>query len=205
MLVRAPTATADTMADVFQQAWKLMDVADQAERFANSRPPQSLNAEIVPGALSDWYVVRTRPGEDMRALRYLARRRFGVFRPMKQKVRMEIHPLTGHTIEKRYETMEPVYPGMLLVFCWDIEKMRSRILACPGVHSILCNGEGRAASIDVPDCEGRRFIEKLRELSFEFQTPNTRPDRVGARYSRRRPRPSRRIRKGRSSGEQKGA
>lgn len=192
MLAKAPTGN---MADLYQEFWRLIDVADNAERYANAVPSNPLNAEIVQGSLSDWYVVRTYPGDDMRALRYLTRRRFGVFRPMKQKIRMEASPVTGRVIEKRYETMEPVYPGMLLVFCWDIDKMRSRIMACPGVMKILCNGEGRPVNVDVPDVEGRLFIEKLRELSFQFQTPNTRPDCMGARLSRRKPRPGRRIRK----------
>jgi len=184
MLAKTPTGS---MADVYREAWKLIDAADSAERYANAAPANPLNAEIVPGSLSDWYVVRTYPGDDMRALRYLTRRRFGVFRPMRQKVKDGM----------RYGTMEPVYPGMLLVFCWDIDKMRSRILACPGVMSILCDAEGRAVNVDVPDDEGRFFIEKLRELSFQFQAPTTYATRRGARLSRKA-RPSNRIRKARA-------
>jgi hypothetical protein len=173
------------MADVYRQAHRLFDVAERVEREVNAAPALRQTEEIAEGDRADWYVIRTKPGEDMRALRWLARRWFGVFRPMQQRVRDGV----------RYDAMEPVYPGMLLVFTWNIDRARPRIMRCPGVLGILCNAEGRPVGVDMPDQDGKRFVEKLREISYRFDVVHSYAQRQGARNRRRKPRPGRRLRK----------
>lgn len=121
-------------------------------------------AAIDDAPSGDWFMVQTFPGDDLRAMRWLSRRYFGVFRPMQQKTRDHL----------RYNTMEPVFPGHLFVYVWEIDKMVGRVLACPGVVGILCMG-GRPMRINQPDKRtGKPFIDRLRELSFVFETPNAR-------------------------------
>ena len=121
----------------------------------------SLEAEIVEGESANWYLVHTFPGNDIKAMRYLARRRFGVFRPMQQRKRAKVEgqPIGG---------MEPCFPGWLFVYCWGVDKLRGRILSAPGVRSIFSD----AVSLK-PVVIGDDFVQRLREQAWVID------DRIG--------------------------
>lgn len=131
-----------------------------------------LEAELAPekvdektGELksnADWYLVYTYPGEDLRAMRWLARRRFGVFRPMQQR--------TDKRNDAPVQGWEPVFNGWLFVFVWDIKKLKARLKACPGVMEILCDPVTQEpAPIDAVDDEGVHFIDRLRARAETYK------------------------------------
>lgn len=138
-------------------------LAADAERRMNGRVALAAptHAELTPDE-GDWFLVRVMPGEDLRALRHLARRRFGVFRPMHQRRDVVTDALLSG--------WEPVFPGWLMVFTWDIQKMQSRIRSCPGVTGILCHRVSQQpVSINVKEKDGVYFVDRLRELSFTYK------------------------------------
>lgn len=78
--------------------------------------------ELGPEAQGQWFLIRCEPGRDLTAQKWLASRKFGTFLPM-----------TG---------LKRILPGWLCAYVFDIEAMRSRILALPGVVGILrCHKE----------------------------------------------------------------
>lgn len=155
----------------FSAAWTLLDIARAAELYATEERHAPTDAEVTEGACADWYLIQTFPGDEARAARWLARRRFGVFRPMQQR-----H--AGRNAHKLVQGWEPVFPGWLFVFCWDVEKMFWRIVNCPGVMSILCEpATGKPVPVDTPEMrsDGRScrwprvtFIDRLRALSWVY-------------------------------------
>jgi len=113
----------------------------------------ALDAEIGAGE-GGWFLVYSFPLEDMRALRSLARRRFGAFRPMEQRR----DKATGAMLQG----WQPIIATWILVYAFDMERMHGRILACPGVAGILCAPvTGKAVAI--PDS----WVHGLRERSFD--------------------------------------
>lgn len=149
----------------FAGAWSLLDIARAAELSVSERPSSALDCEIIGEAPADWYLVRTMPSDEDRALRWLARRRFGVFKPEQRRRNAAGVPIAGGGLE-------PMFPGWLFVFAWDIARMRSRILGCPGVTGILCfPGTNLPVAIDRHkhvDARGRRlelsFLDELRRI-----------------------------------------
>lgn len=141
----------------FKEAWTILDACKAAElkiaQFDERSSPT--DCEITAEASADWYLVRTYPGDDQRAMRWLARRCFGVFRPMQQRENKR----NGGKVQG----MEPVFPGWIFVFCWDARKMRTRIEAAPGVMKILCYPDS-----DRPVPINDRFIAAMRALSWVY-------------------------------------
>lgn len=133
-----------------------IDKAEQQMRqvMANAKP---LEAEIVPGAPVGWYLVHTRAGRDLHALRWLAKRMFGVFRPMQQR---KTPSWEGQSIGM----MEPIFPGWLFVFVLGMTRaQRDKISVCPGVLDLLrdpASGEPVLISDD--------FIAELRAQSWVY-------------------------------------
>lgn len=141
----------------FEEAWSMLAIAQAAEAAIETGERDSaLDYEIGEGVRAQWYLVRTAPGDDARALRWLARRRFGVFSPKQQRRTRK----DGGAVVQGFE---PVFPGWLFVFCWDVGRMKARIEACPGVAGLLCfPGTGRPVPI------GEGFIDELRALSWVY-------------------------------------
>lgn len=132
-------------------------IAKEAETVINGRAERqgSINAEIS-AAPAQWFLVRTYPGDDARALRWLARRHFGVFQPVQQR-------RIKKAGDKLVQGYEPAFPGWLFVLCWDIDKMRTRISSCPGVMGLLCDpATNRPVPID------DEFIDRLRSLAWVY-------------------------------------
>ena len=162
----------------------ILDIARDAElkieEIASKMHPNQ--AEITEGSCADWYLVRTYPGDDMRALRWLARRRFGVFRPMQQR-RLKRNG------ERLVQGLEPVFPGWLFVFCWDAVKMRARIESAPGVMKVLCYPD-----TDQPVAISQGFVDRLRALSWIYDERAPRPGHFtvsAGRHAKKSTRPRR--------------
>lgn len=149
----------------FSSAWSLLEIARAAELSVSERLSSPLDCEIIGEAPADWYLVRTMPGDEDRALRWLTRRRFGAFKPEQRRRNSAGVPILRGGLE-------PMFPGWLFVFAWDIARMRSRILACPGVTGLLCfPNTNLPVAIDRHrhvDERGRRrelsFVDELRRI-----------------------------------------
>lgn len=173
------------MGQVYRECAKLAEATIQ-EMDRRTGP---MDAEISEGSTSNWYLVNTYPGDDVRAMRWLARRRFGVFRPMQQRV----YKPRGVAVQG----WESVFPGWLFVLVWDMTKMKARIQATPGVMSLLCDP---VSGNPVPIADD--FVERLRTLGWVYREHAPRLAAFGshvnvtaARHRKRRPRSSNRIRK----------
>lgn len=155
----APTGNIDQVYKALRRS-ELRKVKRIATREINQvvTVTAKLEAEIVEGETANWYLIQTFPGNDLKAMRYLARRRFGVFRPMQQRkqAKVEGQPIGG---------MEPCFPGWLFVYCWGIEKLRWRILSAPGVASIFSD-KVSLKPIVIPD----EFVQRLREQAWVIDT-----------------------------------
>ncbi len=132
------------------------ELAAKAEAVINDRAFRQgpINSEVAVSS-AEWFLVRTYPGNDALALRGLARRRFGAFRPMQQRH----DKLSGIALQG----WEAAFPGWIFVLAWDIDKMRARIVSCPGVMGLLCDP---ASSRPVPIDE--EFIDRVRALSWVY-------------------------------------
>ena len=148
-------------------------VCQQAEQFINTivENQSPIEAEITESP-AQWYLVRAFPGDDVRAMRWLARRRFGVFQPMQQRHANR----NDHRLVQGYE---PVFPGWLFVFCWDIGKMRQRIRSTPGVMQILCD-----PATDKPVPIDEDFIDRLRSLSWVYDENAPHPRHYAVKAAR---------------------
>lgn len=149
-----------------------VDSETPAERCAReitmtARATTPLEAEITCGH-AEWFLVHTYPGDDLRAMRWLARRRFGVFRPMQQR-------RSAHNEGQVVGVMEPVFPGWLFVYVFGMTMaQKSRILGVPGVMGIL-----RDPTTQQPVAIRDSFVQDLRALSWVYS------DRLGqARQAR---------------------
>jgi hypothetical protein len=103
-----------------------------------------------------WYLIRTEPGRDLTAMRNLARRRFGVFLPMKG--------------------LKRVFPGWLCAYVFDIKDNEQRVLACPGVMGVLkvertVNGKPQTMPVKVD----MAFIRGLAAQAWQGDVPPPRP------------------------------
>lgn len=113
-----------------------------------------MDAEIMAKTAS-WFLVQTFPGDDLRAMRWLARRRFGVFRPMQQR---KVKHVEGQSIGG----MEAVFPGWLFVYVFGLnDDQRARISICPGVMGLF-TFPGTQRPVPIPD----QFVQRLRALSW---------------------------------------
>lgn len=152
------------------EAWTILDIAKAAElKIGEMNSGASTDCEIAVDMPAQWFLVRSFPGDDARALRWLARRRFGAFRAMQQR---RLHG-------KLVQGWEPVFPGWIFVLCWDIDKMRHRITSTPGVMSILCDP---ATNRPVPIKED--FIDRLRALSWVYNDQAPHPGHYTVRATR---------------------
>ena len=84
-----------------------------------------INAEIL-NTPATWHVVSTQPAQNQRAMRHLSKRGFGVYRPAIMR--------------------EPMLPGYLLVWTWDLEQHYRKIVSAPGVMEML-GSDGAPATL----------------------------------------------------------
>ncbi|MEI9804078.1 MAG: transcription termination/antitermination NusG family protein [Pseudolabrys sp.] len=147
-------------------------ISGPAERAIKERVERQnpVDAEISEGP-AQWFLIRTFPGDDARALRWLARRRFGAFRPMQQRR----DKLTGKSVQG----WEAAFPGWIFVLCWDVNKMHARIMSTPGVMGLLCDP---ATNKPVPIDD--EFIDRVRTLSWVYDDNAPPPGYVSSRAAR---------------------
>ncbi len=179
------------MAKVYADFWRMHEIAGEVEAAINyvvSRAADT-EAEISGDEPAYWFLVETFAGDDVKAMRWLARRRFGVFRPMKQRV------------DKRNDTklqgFEAAFPGWLFVYTWNIDRMLRRILSLPGVMRVLSDPVSQSP-VPIPAW----FVEDLRTESFKYKdnAPHAQygrlyheAERQVIRHKKRRKRPGKRI------------
>jgi transcription antitermination factor NusG len=182
-------ARTGNMADVYSKMREVTrEINEIVSHTASLEASIENESEAVDDPSGDWYLVNTFAGDDVRAMRWLARRRFGVFRPMQQRK-------TARSEGDVVGVMEPVFPGHLFVYVWDIDKARSRILNCPGVMGLLCTVEGRPIRINQADKDGRLFIDRLRELSWVYEEKLGRVAHESKRHQQRAPKVGKKERK----------
>jgi hypothetical protein len=166
------------MAEVYSEFWRMHEFAEriEAEITAAARLQASLEAEITEGATANWYLVHARPGEDERALRWLARRRFGCFRPMTQR----------RQGEARVQGWQAAFPGWLFVFAWNIQDRegrwivpKERITNVPGVSGMLCD-PASGKPVPIPDV----FVQEVRAWSWDYNDHAPRAWRRGQAQAR---------------------
>jgi transcription antitermination factor NusG len=126
-------------------------------------------AEIVPDATPAWHILRTAPGQEDKAARFLEARAFGVFLPrFVAGSRMHLpyrDPVTGRQRLELVDLSERlILPSKVLVFVWDVLAHWRRIKDCPGVSSIMCDGSERP--IVVPDVQINRIQILQHELAI---------------------------------------
>lgn len=119
-----------------------LECARQAEAIAAERDRRDgpFYAEIVPGVRPRWHVIATYPQHEATAAKFLSARRFAIYQPEIERG----WRYGGYTVER---AVEPMFPGNLLAFVWDIERHAARIEACPGVSHVLRCAEGHAAEL----------------------------------------------------------
>lgn len=167
--MRAPTE--GNMASIYAEYWKMQEVIDGAERTIaeKDRVSARMEAEVGEGP-ANWYLVQAYPGDDLRAMRWLARRRFGVMRP---------------EMPRNGGGGQAFFSGWIMVFTWNIEKMHSRILATPGVMNILCDP---VTLRPVPI--GDAFVQQVRKEAWKIEPRRQRvavPDNPQSPAKPRRP------------------
>lgn len=158
--------------------------AIEDEMTEAARKSATMEAEIVPTTCARWYLVQTFPLEEVRAMRWLARRRFGVFQPVEQRIHHGV----------LVQGWQAIFPGWLLVYTWDIDRMQGRITSTPGVMDLF-RYPVSLAPVPIP----KDFVQMLRERAFDYRESAPRRSSVGfhsERHVRRRtPRPNKKQRK----------
>ncbi len=132
----------------------------RAQEHEARRAVPVLEAELAEDR-ADWYLIETFPGEEIKALRWLARRRFAVFLPRQQRRDHNGNAIAG---------WEAVFPGWIFVYCWDVGRMMPRVLNCPGVRNMVCEPQSNdPVPINQVDEDGVLFVDKLRALSWVYK------------------------------------
>jgi len=156
MLYRPPTAAIERHA---------LDIAAEFDRKIGP-----FRAEIVPDATPAWYVLRTTPGQEDKAARFLEARAIGVFLPrFVAGSRMVLRTTEWGTGRQRHELIDLgeklIFPAKVFVFVWGILQHWRRIMACPGVQAIMVDGAERP--IVVPDVQ----MDRIQILQAELLAP----------------------------------
>lgn len=86
-------------------------------------------AEIVPSASPLWHIATTVAAGEGVALEFLSDRGFGCYIPYFENTIMR----RGRKVDLK----RSLFPGHIFLFVWDIARHWRRIMACPGVASIL--------------------------------------------------------------------
>lgn len=137
----------------------------------NAERQGPLDCEITEGSRADWFLVRTFPGEESRAMRWLAKRGFGAFRPMQQR--------TDKRNGQKVQGWEAVFPGWVFVFTWNIVRMKHRIKVCPGVMDIFSD-PATQKPVSIQD----EFVQRLRSIGWNYED-NAHRMTISANYVRK--------------------
>jgi hypothetical protein len=123
-----------------QTASQIRDERNMAAFYRDAEHDRGTQ-EIGADAKGQWYLIRCEPGRDLTAQKWLASRKYGTFLPM-----------TG---------LKRVLPGWLCAYVFDMDAMKERILAQPGVIGILRCHKKLPMQINVA------FIQSLANEAWE--------------------------------------
>lgn len=107
-------------------------------------------AEIVPGSEPLWHLLATVPTAENDAIDQLSARRFGVWSPEAEVIRM----VRGRKVAQRRR----LFPGHVLLFVWDVMAHWRRIMNNPAVTRILSVDE-RPVVVPFKDIRDLQVIE----------------------------------------------
>lgn len=113
------------------------------------------SAEIVPETEPLWHVLLTAPSHEAIATAHLVGRGFGAYLPTFSR---EIPARAGRAAHR---VTRPLFPGYVFLFVWDIAKHWRRIVACPGISSVLMM-DGVSPAV-VPD----EVIDQIQAVEFK--------------------------------------
>ena len=120
-------------------------VAESKKRAEKYGP---VDAEIVAGIEARWHLLEIYPNHENIASAHLAARRFAIYVP-------RVRTYSVDSVGRPCVRSLPMFPGYLPVLVWDVGRHVQRIRACPGVRSIMC--------------EGNRIFELKHEFIYAIQ------------------------------------
>jgi hypothetical protein len=142
---------------------EFLKMAREYEARAAAEPILPREAEIMPGVCPAWYILLTGPAQERTAASHLAGRRFGVYVP-------EMEETTIHRGALRTR-ITPLFRGYVFLFVWNIDWHRDRIMACPGITSIMRRIDGSAVVLSDQLVDEIRAIENAeRPLKMMIET-----------------------------------
>lgn len=142
---------------------RVRDALNSIHRAAGHADARVLGAEIVPGVRPVWGVLTTASRREYAAAASLEAEGFGIYLPQAPRAQVR----RGRKIV----SLQPMCPGYVFVFVWDIDRHAARLLSCDGVTGILRMAGDRAAN-SVPyavipdDVIDRLRAAENRETSF---------------------------------------
>jgi transcription antitermination factor NusG len=137
-------------------------LAIAAKRESHHGP---FHGEMISGVEPKWHIVKIVPGQDGIAMAHLVARRFGVYQPRgRRKIKSR-----GRVFEQSF----PLMPGYLLIFVWDVNHHKRRILGCTGVIRFVMEG---ANIYEAPDSEIRK-LQVMENKESGLSIPKKRPRR----------------------------
>lgn len=126
-------------------------------------------AEVVPDVEPHWHVLMVVGGQEREVAKELERRRFGIYVPEAEVIEVR---------RGRKVTRHPLMlPGYVLVFVWDIDRHSERILAVPGIISILRNVGNASIVVDKEVDDIRKAENQERPLPDLFERPKPKKKR----------------------------
>jgi transcription antitermination factor NusG len=130
---------------------EFLKMAAEYEARAAAEPTIPRDADLVAGRAPAWHLLVTAPNRERTAASNLSGRRFGVFLPeFEENIIKHGRPCTR---------IEPLFRGYLLIFVWDIDRHRDRIMACPGVAGIMRRIDSGAA-VELSDA----LVDQIRAI-----------------------------------------
>ena len=136
--------------------------------------PLMAEMEDYPAA---WYVLQITPAQERIAAGHLIGRRFGVFMPEVEQIRLKRGA--------RRRILLPMFPGYCFIFTWLTARNYHRIKSSPGVYDFLCI-EGQPALMADHIIDAVRAVENKQRPLVTTQEGIGMPRKVKRGWRRNR-------------------